>query len=120
MKQALDSISATGSAEALCCQLSPCTSFQAFEMLCAQCERRGLVFVRSQNPQEQLGEVLYDRDCLWQHELMSGALSNILEGDLRQLAGEATSDSLVACLHLKCQYPLRPCILFAVHKAFVV
>ena len=49
------------------------------------------------------------RDPSWQHELVSEALSNILAGDLRELAGEAPSDSLVACLQLKCKHPLRPC-----------
>ncbi len=114
MKKALDSILATGSAQAFCCQLALCTSFQAFEMLCAQCEHRGLVFVHSHNPQQKLGEVFYDRDPSWQHELVSGALSDILAGDLRELAGEAPSDSLVACLQLKCKHPLQPCVPFAV------
>ncbi|DBB07587.1 TPA: hypothetical protein ACH3X3_009031 [Trebouxia sp. C0006] len=94
MKQALDSINATDLAQALCCQLSPCTSFQAFEMFCAQCERRGLVFVHPHNPQEQLGQVYYDRHFSRQHELLSGAPSNILAGDLRELAGIDTSELL--------------------------
>ena len=115
MKQALDSIYATDLAQALCCQLSPCTSFQAFEMFCAQCERRGLVFVHPHNPQEQLGQVYYDRHFSWQHELLSGAPSNILAGDLRELAGEATSDLLVACLHSKCKRPLQLFVPFAVY-----
>jgi len=108
MKKALDSILATDSAQALCCQLALCTSFQAFEMLCAQCELRGLVFVHSHNPHQKLGEVFYDRDCSRQHDLISGALSSILAGDLRELAGEATSDLLIASLQLKWKHPVYP------------
>lgn len=58
-----------------------------------------------------MGEVLCDRGLSWQHELVSGALSKILAGDF---AGEASSDSLVACLQLKCQHPLQPCVPFAI------
>lgn len=83
-------------------------------MLCSQCEHRGLVFVHSHDPQQKLGEVFYDRDPSWQHELVSGVLSDVLAGDLRELAGEAFSDSLVACLQMKCKSSLQPCVLFAV------
>ena len=114
MKKALDLLLATGSAQAVCCQLALCTSFRAFEMLCSQCEHRGLVFVHSHDPQQKLGEVFYDRYPSWQHELVSGVLSDVLAGDLRELAGEAFSDSLVACLQMKCKSSLQPCVLFAV------
>jgi len=110
MRNVLDSILATGSAQAVCCQLAACTSFQAFEMLCAQCEHRGLVFVPSGDPQQKLGEVFYDRDTSWQHELVSGNLSHILGVKLGGLAGEAPSDMLVACLQLTCCNPLQPCV----------
>lgn len=79
-------------------------------MLCAQCEHRSLVFVPCGDPQQNLGEVLYDRDTLWQHELVSGNLSHILGAKLGGLAGEALSDILVACLQLTCQNPLQPCV----------
>ncbi len=118
MRNVLDSILATGSAQAVCCQLAACTSFQAFEMLCAQCEHRGLVFVPSRNPQQKLGEVFYDRDASWQHELVSGNLSAILAVDLAELAGEAPSDMLVACLQLTCKNPLQPCVPLAVSASF--
>lgn len=94
MKKALDLLLATGSAQAVCCQLALCTSFRAFEMLCSQCEYRGLVFVHSHDPQQKLGEVFYDRDPSWQHELVSGVLSDVLAGDLRELAGIDTSELL--------------------------
>ncbi len=79
-------------------------------MLCAQCEHRGLVFVPSGDPQQKLGEVFYDRDTSWQHELVSGNLSHILGVKLGGLAGEAPSDMLVACLQLTCCNPLQPCV----------
>lgn len=52
------------------------------------------MFVHSHNPQQKLGELFYDRDPSWQHELVSEALSNILAGDLRELAGIDTSELL--------------------------
>ncbi|KAL0020442.1 hypothetical protein WJX77_003535 [Trebouxia sp. C0004] len=58
------------------------------------CEHRGLVFVHSHDPQQKLGEVFYDRDPSWQHELVPGVLSDVLAGDLRELAGIDTSELL--------------------------
>ncbi|DBB04799.1 TPA: hypothetical protein ACH3X3_010091 [Trebouxia sp. C0006] len=75
------------SSQAVCCQLAASTSFRAFEILCAKCEGRGLVFVHSDDPEQKLGEVYYDRDPSWQHEMVSGLLSKIVAFDLGQLAG---------------------------------
>lgn len=83
-------------------------------MLCEQCEHRGLVFVPSHNPQQNLGKVFSDRDTSWQHELVSGNLSAVLAMDLGELAGEAPSDMLVACPQLTCKAPLQLCVPLAV------
>ncbi|DBA78315.1 TPA: hypothetical protein ACH3X2_008260 [Trebouxia sp. C0005] len=63
-------------------------------MLCEQCEHRGLVFVPSHNPQQNLGKVFSDRDTSWQHELVSGNLSAVLAMDLGELAGVDTLEML--------------------------
>ena len=82
------------SSQAVCCQLAARTSFRVFEILCANCEERGLVFVHSDDPEQKLGEVYYDRDTSWQHEMVSGLLSSLVAVDLGQLAGKTPSDTL--------------------------
>ena len=72
MLDLLDSAICSGAQQAVCCQLASCTSSRAFELLCASCERRGLVFVGCPDAKE--GAVFYDRDPTWQHELVSGPL----------------------------------------------
>ena len=57
MALALDSIMTRSSSQAVCSQLAARTSFKAFEILCAKCEVRGLVFVHSDDPEQKLGEV---------------------------------------------------------------
>ncbi len=67
-------------------------------MLCAQREHRGLVFVPSCDPQQKLGEVFYDRDTSWQHEVVSGNLSHTLV----QSWGELPVKHLLTCLLHAC------------------
>lgn len=62
-----------GTPAAVCYQLAYSTTSRAFELLCATCEERGLVFVDSSK--SAVGAVFYDRDPTWQHEIVSGALS---------------------------------------------
>ena len=75
-KQMLDLLNSairSGTQQAICCQLASCTSSRAFDLLCASCEKRGLVFVGCPDAKE--GSVFYDRDPSWQHELVSGPLT---------------------------------------------
>lgn len=94
MARALDLVMTRSSSQAVCCQLAASTSFRAFEMLCAKCEGRGLVFVHTDDPEQKLGEVYYDRDPSWQHEMVSGLLSKIVAFDLGQLAGKEALELL--------------------------
>ena len=89
-------------------QLAASTSIRAFEILCLNCEDRGLVFVHSNNPEQKLEEVYYDRDPSWQHELVSGFLSNVVAVDLCQLASRTPcgmlSISLLVAVSTLCSY----------------
>ena len=98
MARALDLVITRSSSQAVCCQLAASTSFRAFEILCAKCEGRGLVFVHADDPEQKLGEVYYDRDPSWQHEMVSGLLSKIVAFDLGQLAGKTPSYKLAGRL----------------------
>ena len=98
MVNALDLVMTRSSSQAVCCQLAASTSFTAFEILCAKCEGRGLVFVHADDPEQKLGEVYYDSDHSWQHEMVSGLLSNIVAFDLGQLAGKTPSYKLAGLL----------------------
>jgi hypothetical protein len=98
MVSALDLVMTRSSSQAVCCQLAASTSFRAFEILCAKCEGRGLVFVHSDDPEQKLGEVYYDRDPSWQHEMVSGLLSKIVAFDLGQLAGKTPCHKLAGRL----------------------
>ena len=73
MLKLLNNARRSGTQQAICCQLAVCTSSRGFELLCAKCERRGLVFVGSADARE--GAVFYDRDPSWPHELVSGPLA---------------------------------------------
>ena len=64
----------SGAQQAMCCQLASCTSSRAFELLCASCERHGIVFVG--RPDAKEGAVFCDRDPSLQHELVSGPLTH--------------------------------------------
>lgn len=98
MARSLDLLMTSSSSQAVCCQLAASTSFRAFEILCAKCEGRGLVFVHADDPEQKLGEVYYDRDPSWQHEMVSGLLSKIVAVDLNQLAGRIPPYKLAGCL----------------------
>ena len=79
---------------------------------------RGLVFVPSDDPEQKLGEVYYERDPSWQHEMVSGLLSSLVAVDLGQLAGKSPSDMLFTSLLVFCcrpEYPLQ-----YVDRAFVL
>lgn len=98
MSRALDLLMDLSSSQAVCCQLAASTSFKAFEILCTEREVRGLVFVQSDDFQQKLGDVYYDRDPSWQHERVSGLLSQIVAFDLGQLAGKTPFNHLAGRL----------------------
>ena len=86
MLEGLNSAIRSGTQQAVCCQLASCTSSRAFDLLCASCEKRGLVFVGCPDAKE--GSVFYDRDPSWQHELVSGPLTQQVALQLSQLTGK--------------------------------
>ncbi len=59
---------------------------RAFELLCASCERRGLVLVGCPDAKE--GAVFYDRDPSWQHELVSSPLTHQVAIQWSRLTGK--------------------------------
>lgn len=69
-----------GTSEAVCCRLAYHTTSRAFELLCARCEDKGLVFVSSILAAH--GAVFYDRDPTWQHETVSGGLAQEVTAQL--------------------------------------
>ncbi len=76
----------SGTQQVVCCQLAVCTSSRAFELLCASCERRGLVLVGCPDAKE--GAVFYDRDPSWQHELVSSPLTHQVAIQWSRLTGK--------------------------------
>lgn len=58
MARALDLILTSSTSQAVCCQLAASTSIRAFEILCANCEDRGLVFVHSAGPEKSWGRFI--------------------------------------------------------------
>lgn len=62
----------------------------------------------SDDPEQKLGEVYYDRDPSWQHELVSGFLRNVVAVDLCQLTGRTPSGmhfiSLLVEVSTLCSY----------------
>ena len=72
----------SGTQQVVCCQLAVCTSSRAFELLCASCERRGLVFVGCPDANEE--QFLLQR----QHELVSGPLTHQVAIQWSRLTGK--------------------------------
>lgn len=68
-----------GTSEAVCCWLAYHTTSRAFELLCARCEDKGLVYVNSKLAAHEA--VFCDRDPSWQ-EAVSGGLAQEVTGQL--------------------------------------
>ena len=86
MLELLNSAIRSETQQAICCQLASCTSSRAVDLLCASCEKRGLVFVSCPDAKE--GSVFYDKDLRWQHELVSSPLTQQVALQWSQLTGK--------------------------------
>lgn len=87
MLSLLDAAQDISMAQAVCCQLAYSTSSRAFEILCAKCETKGLVFVNTAS--QAVGAVFYDRDPTWQHETLADSISSQVTLQLAETGGTA-------------------------------
>lgn len=83
--------------QGVCCQLAHLTSREAFDIVCAKHERRGLVFVFARDSGHQLGQVLYDKESNWLHSLVAGLLSSLVTLELARKAGAVFVCSAAEC-----------------------